>query len=259
MVRCGSPLPAARLAASCEDVVLPAASTGWNDSFAGLSSMAMSFAVPGRVVHDEWHLKHSWYSVTAVALPGGTKVYVGAVPASPFVTETRLAPISALVDVTACGLWQSVHSEWRLVAPKAALTPPSAVAWRPLMLATGCAAVFVSSAAMLAAPGPDASWHDRHSASSRKYSRLGTRPCASRAPWGAWQLRHLPSSPAGRAAGVGPGQRMAADVAWMPDAYAACPAYTDALPAAAWHVKHSVLSLGPNSTGDINTGVCRTG
>src|SRR5689334_12673056 len=105
---------------------VPASSTGWNEGFAGLKTSAKSVWPGGWVVHEEWHLKHSWYSVTGAVSVSEPEmnVYEGAVPAAPFSTATRLAPSSDFGAAGAaggrppsprltCGLWQSSHSAWR--------------------------------------------------------------------------------------------------------------------------------------------------
>ena len=59
-----------------------------------LSSTALSLAPLRRAVHDEWHLKQSWYSATGwLVLDAGTYVKAGVLPAAPFSTEIRPTPM----------------------------------------------------------------------------------------------------------------------------------------------------------------------
>src|SRR5512147_2495207 len=109
--------------------LVPGASTGWNDGFAGFSTFARSVWPTGAVVHDEWHLKHSSYSAlgAVVVSDAGRYVYIGRLPAEPFSTFTRLAP-SVVCEASlptgppswsaraVCGSWQSSHSACRWLA-----------------------------------------------------------------------------------------------------------------------------------------------
>src|SRR3990172_4567576 len=86
-LRRGVPVPPLRLAVMAAVVFVPAPSTGWKDSLFVLSSTDVSPAPLRRAVHDEWHLKQSWYSATGwLVLDAGTDVKAGGVPAAPFRT-----------------------------------------------------------------------------------------------------------------------------------------------------------------------------
>ena len=84
----------------------------------------------GSSVDPEWHLKHSWYSRVITWVMPFRNVYVGAVPAAPFTTETPETPdrrpeashpsaVCALLGVGLAlwELWQSAHSLCRLLTP----------------------------------------------------------------------------------------------------------------------------------------------
>src|ERR1043166_7720120 len=143
---------------------VPGASTGWNDGFAGFRTFAKSVWLAGCVVHEEGHLKQSWYSATgAVSVSdAATNVYPGAVPAGPFWTAMRLVPSSSVdaaggggtsapVGRATCGLWQSSHSAWRWfrgVIAKSAGLDSSGPACRDLYVRVGCANTLFRSVRM---------------------------------------------------------------------------------------------------------------
>ena len=125
-----------------------------------------------------------------------------------------------------CGLWQSAHSEWRLVVPNAPGSPSSKFVWRLVMVITGCRAALSSGVRMSRAAGPFVSWQLRQRLSSRSTSRTGKLVdgfAASGQPCAKWQPEHEPRSARFDSAGNSvpywpPGHSVAALVAKKCDA-----------------------------------------